>query len=349
MRIGMVTQQAEPEHPLLGFTAAWIEALAARLESLALITLSAARCALPANVHAYHMGKGSGRARMVVRYWSALRCILPQIDVLFCHMVPRYAWLAAPLAKLHGVPIVLWYTHRHTGTELRAALAVSRAVATADLSSFRLRSAKVRALGHGIDARRFAPDPSVPLDSPPLIVQVARLSAIKHQATLLRASAMLNMPHQIALIGSVPEGHDANYAEHLRQLAAELGIAERVHFTGALPPADVVRHYQRATLAVNLSPQGLFDKAALESMLCSVPTVVSNAAFDDLLAEQADSLRISAPDDAHGLAQRLERLLRAADAERQTLGAALRARTLAAHSLDGLADRLIALFEDVSR
>jgi glycosyltransferase involved in cell wall biosynthesis len=349
MRIGMVTQQADPEHPLLGFTVAWIEALAARLESLALITLSATRCVLPSNVHAYHMGKGSGRARMVVRYWSALRRILPRIDVLFCHMVPRYAWLAAPLAKLHRVPIVLWYTHRHVGAELRAALAVSRSVATADLSSFRLHSAKVRPLGHGIDARRFAPDPSVPRDSPPLIVQVARLTAIKHQATLIRASAILSAPHQIALIGGVPEGHAADYAEHLRQLACDLGVAERVHFTGALPQAEVVRWYQRAALAVNLSPHGLFDKAALESMLCGVPTVVSNAAFDRLLAEHADSLRISAPEDADGLAARLETLLRANAAERQALGDVLRARTLAAHSLDGLADRLIALFEDISR
>jgi D-inositol-3-phosphate glycosyltransferase len=135
----------------------------------------------------------------------------------------------------------------------------------------------------------------------------------------------------------------------LHQLACDLGIAERIYFTGALPQAEVVRWYQRAALAVNLSPHGLFDKAALESMLCGVPTVVSNAAFDRLLAEHADSLRVSAPEDADGLAARLETLLRANAAERQALGDVLRARTLAAHSLDGLADRLIALFEDISR
>jgi len=348
MRIGMVTQQADPSEPLLGFTVAWIEALASRLEGLELITLSAPRCRLPSNVRADHMGKGSGKFRMALRYWAILRRLLPHVDALFCHMVPRYAWLAAPLARLHGVPIVLWYTHRHVGVELRAALALSRAVATADLSSFPLRSPKVRPLGHGIDATRFAPDPDMPLDSPPLIVHVARLSPIKHQETLLRASAKLSAPHQIALIGGVPEGHDATYAQRLKQLAADLGIGERVHFTGALPQFEVVRWYQRATLAVNLSPQGLFDKAALESMLCGVPTVVSNAAFDALLAEAAERLRISAPDDVNGLAARLEALLRADSSERQALGAALRTRTRAAHSLESLADRLIALFKDVA-
>ncbi|MDW8299756.1 MAG: glycosyltransferase family 4 protein [Anaerolineae bacterium] len=349
MRIGMVTQQADPSHPLLGFTVAWIEVLASRLEALHLVTLSAPRCDLPSNVFSDHMGKGSGKLRMVLRYWAILRRILPRIDALFCHMVPRYAWLAAPLARLHGVPIVLWYVHRHVGAELRAALAVARAVATADLSSFPLRSSKVRVLGHGIDATRFAPDSSMLLDSPPLIVQVARLTPIKHQETLIRASAKLNMPHQIALIGDVPEGHDAAYAERLRQLTVALGIAERIHFTGALPQAEVIAWYRRATLAVNLSPRGLFDKAALEAMLCGLPTVVSNSAFDSLLADHAERLRINAPDDVDGLAQRLEALLRTDSVERQALGAALRKRTHAAHSLDGLADRLMKLFREVSR
>lgn len=349
MRIGMVTQQADPADPLLGFTVGWIESLAARLERLHLITLEAPRCALPSNVQSADMGKGHGKLRMALRYWVHLQRILPQVAVLFCHMVPRYAWLAAPLARLHRTPIVLWYTHRHVGAELRAAHAVSRAVATADLSSFPLESRKVRALGHGINTNVFAPDPSILPDSPPLIVQVARLTAIKHQATLIRAAAQLSTPYQIALIGGVPHGHPAAYADGLRQLATDLGIADRVHFTGALPHAEVVRWYQRASLAVNLSPQGLFDKAALESMLCGVPTVVSNAAFDSLLADQADALRISAPDDADSLARQLEVLLRTDAAQRHALGAALRARVAAAHSLDGLADRLVALFEEVSR
>lgn len=99
----MVTQQADPADPLLGFTVAWIEALAGRLEALHLITLSPPRCALPANVRADHMGKGSGKLRMALRYWAILRRTLPQADALFCHMVPRYAWLAAPLARLRGV------------------------------------------------------------------------------------------------------------------------------------------------------------------------------------------------------------------------------------------------------
>jgi glycosyltransferase involved in cell wall biosynthesis len=349
VRIGMVTQQADPADPLLGFTVGWIAALAARLEALHLITLEAPRCALPPNVQAADMGKGRGKLRMALRYWAHLRRILPKIDVLFCHMVPRYAWLAAPLARLHRTPIVLWYTHRHAGAELRAAHAVSAAVVTADLSSFPLKSEKVHAIGHGINIDVFAPDPLIAPDSPPLIVQVARLTAIKHQATLIRASAQISAAHHIALIGGVPHGHTASYADDLRQLAAECGVAERVHFTGALPQPEVVRWYQRASLAVNLSPHGLFDKAALESMLCGVPTLVSNAAFDGLLADQANALRISAPDDVDSLARQLEVLLRTDATQRQALGAALRQRVAAAHSLEGLADRLITRFEEISR
>src|SRR5690606_41393536 len=88
-----------------------------------------------------------------------------------------------------------------------------------------------------------------------------------------------------------------------------LGISHRVTFTGGLLSGQVRDWYRRASVAVNLSPPGLFDKAALESMACGVPTVVSSRAFDALPGPGAGCLRIEEPVDDGWLCQRFHYLL----------------------------------------
>ncbi|MBL8146755.1 MAG: glycosyltransferase [Anaerolineae bacterium] len=172
------------------------------------------------------------------------------------------------------------------------------------------------------------------------IVHVARLMPIKHQATLIRAVAAVPETRAV-LVGDVPPGQDTAYPGQLAALAAELGVEDRVTLAGAQSAEGVRDAYRTAFAAVNLSPPGLFDKAALEAMACAVPTLVTNPAFDDLLGGDVALLRTEGPDDADGLAERLRTLLVLPAAERAALGLRLRERTAAAHSLDGLIERLV--------
>src|SRR5450432_2261048 len=346
MRITMFVQQVDEGDWLRAFTLAWIRGLAARVEHVDVITLEQGQAALPDNVTVYSIGKehGYGRARELLEYYRALGRIMPGTDVLFSHMTPRYAWLAAPLAMLYRKPQLLWYTHNHDYWELRLALAACRYVTTAVSDSFPINSPKVRALGHGIDTAFFAPDPNVLCDTPPLIVHVARLMPIKHQATLLHALAN-GLEAQVAIVGAVPQGQDNAYLAELQALAKSLGVSDRVTFTGGISAERVRELYQRATVAVNLSPPGLLDKAALESMLTGVPTIVSNPAFDSLLGDQAPLLRIANPDDVTGLTAVIRQLLALPADSRAALAQVIRARTAAQHSLDGLMDRLVELMQ----
>jgi len=107
-------------------------------------------------------------------------------------------------------------------------------------------------------------------------------------------------------------------------MARELGLDERCHFAGDLSAVDVRDWYRRATVAVNMSPAGLFDKAALESMACGVPTVVCNRAFAPLLGDYGDLLLTAGPDDVDGLRERLERLFARSEGERAEIGRRLR-------------------------
>jgi glycosyltransferase involved in cell wall biosynthesis len=176
------------------------------------------------------------------------------------------------------------------------------------------------------------------------IIHVARLMPIKQQASLIRALAELSGA-QAVFVGEVPPGHDQGYLHSLQELAADLGVDRRVIFAGALPPAGVRDAYRGAFAAVNLSPPGLFDKAALEAMACAVPTLVSNPAFDPLLAEDAPALRVAREDDVTGLAQRIRGLLALPPEERAALGLRLRARVAAAHGLDALIPRLVRVLQ----
>ena len=356
MRLLMITQKLDAADPILAFTLDWVRELAARVEHLDVICLEDYTQAgdLPPNASSYSLGKdrGKNRVRELLTFYQLLIRLAPTVDAYFSHMVPRYTWLAAPIAGLFQIPQYLWYTHRTNSFELRLATMLCRAVFSAVPDSFPFATEKLNAIGHGINLNLFAPDPTVLHAIPPLIVQVARLMPIKHQATLLQAAHQLKsigLSFQLAIIGAVPPGQDQTYLDGLQQLVATLDLEADVSFTGGLTPEQVLQYLRQASIAVNLSPPGLFDKAALESMIVGVPTVVSNAAFDGLLRDHRATLRIDSPNDVTGLVTALSALLSSAMEDRRLLALDIQGRARTAHSLEGLMDRLVGLIASGTR
>jgi glycosyltransferase involved in cell wall biosynthesis len=354
MRVLMLTQALDPADPLLAFTVDWVNALAARVEHLDVLCLRSCRPALAANVATWTIGarEQASRGRRLLAFERAVWRLTRGADVVFGHMVPRYVCAAAPAAFARDRGIVFWYVHRQVTAELRLAVAASRFVATAVPGSFPFATSKLRTLGHGVDAGFFAPghaDTSRRLaadNGSPSIVFVGRLMPVKHQATLLRALARLHTRHSDAraiFVGGVPDGHDTVYARGLKDLVQQLGLGSRVAFTGPLPPAGVRDVLRRARVAVNLSPAGLFDKAALEAMMTGVPTIAASPAFDDVFGAHASRLRIGSPDDDQRLANVIEGLLDLSPEAARRIGEEVRQRAVAAHGRDGMMDRLVEL------
>jgi glycosyltransferase involved in cell wall biosynthesis len=317
------------------------------------ITLDMGAADLPANVVVQSMGKerGWGRARELVAFYRALGQAVRDVDVIFSHMVPRYTWLAAPLALLCRKPQMLWYAHRQSNRELRMALACARWITTSTQDTFPIPSPKVHVMGQGIDTLRFSPG-EPPHDDPPLVLAVGRLSPIKYHHTLLEAAALLRDQHgsppvRFAVAGAVAAPGDEAYLDSLLKRRAELDFsAEQFAFLGGKTQDDLVTLYRRASVATNLSPVGLFDKAALEAMLAGTPLIAANPAFDGLLGDHRAALRVGGPDDAAGVAARLAGLLALPAEERDAIGRDLRARTAEAHGLDRLMARLVALMQE---
>jgi hypothetical protein len=117
LRVLMITQKVDLDDDVLGFTHTWVNELAERVAHLHVLALLVGRCELRDNVMLYSMGKerGAGRLRRFLKFNRVVAPLMlrRQVDVVFVHMVPLYALLAALWTKLARVPMVLWYAHGH--------------------------------------------------------------------------------------------------------------------------------------------------------------------------------------------------------------------------------------------
>ena len=345
-RLLLFNLMTDSSDPVLGFAAGWIRELARHCESLDVITMYQGALDLPDNVRVFSAGRERGlnkAARLANFYRHLLRLLAAEsYDACFAHMMPLFAGLAGPLLTARGIPTVLWYAHRQKSAQLRVGLAMSRRVVSADATSFPYATDKLRVIGHGIDTDFYAPASSSTVGRP-LVAHVARLAAIKHQKTTIQAVAETSA--DVTLVGGVQEGYPAGYADELEAMIDKLKLTDRARLTGDLPPPAVRGWYHRAAVAVNMSPVGLFDKAALESMACAVPTVVCNPAFGDLMGDYRRLLLTEGPGDIAGLRRRIETLLAMSAAERAQIGQTLRANVIRKHSLTAMMPKLLAALQ----
>ena len=177
----------------------------------------------------------------------------------------------------------------------------------------------------------------------PVVLSVARQYRRKDTATLLHAFARLVRGERarrasLRIVGDGPE------LAASRRLAVELGIADRVVFTGALATAGQLdAEYRAADVFCLPSRQEGFGIVFLEAMAYGLPIAAARAgAVPEVAPDGVTSLLVE-PGDAAALADVLERLL-ADRALAARLGAAGVARqagftwTATARSfLDGLA------------
>jgi glycosyltransferase involved in cell wall biosynthesis len=337
----------DADAPVQGFATDWINALAARCAYVDVLTMQAGRIAVADNVRVFSVGKeqGYGEARRALNFYRLLAARLRErrYDACFAHIQSLFAILGAPLLKPAGIPITLWYAHKAVTPRLRLAEKLVDQVVTASPESFRIPSAKVQIIGHGIDTTRFTPA-EAPAE-PFTLLSVSRIAPVKRLETLLEAARSLKQSgtaFRLRLVGSVAP-QDQAYAQRLRGLIADWQLPDVVEWVGEVPHHAVVPVYQNAHLMINLSNTGAVDKAVLEAMACGLPVITANEAFETMLTPWRELLLIP-PDAPDLLAARIQAMIALPAAERRTLGAALRALVVRDHSLDQLADRLMALF-----
>ncbi|MGZ4723436.1 MAG: glycosyltransferase family 4 protein [Ilumatobacteraceae bacterium] len=244
-------------------------------------------------------------------------------DIAIIHTTdrPRDAAASVVLARLTGTRCLI---HAHVGfdaTWMSGMLqwAMKRADGLIAISEFvgsTLRSAgfdadKVHVVlnaidtsawkpGHGREDRRaefgFSPTDTV-------VLTVCRLFPAKGPTELIRAVALVSDEHPDVRLLVVGREVEAGYVEKLKLLAAELGVAEKVVFTGLR--GDVPALMAAADIYAMPSQFEPFGLVYLEAMAMELPVIALNSGGTPEVVENGSDGLLSNPGDVRSLADNL--------------------------------------------
>lgn len=345
MRLVFVTQTVDSQDPMLGATVAKLKALAVRCDELVVITDRVGADELPENCVVLTYGARTRLGRGI-RYLRALAPLLSSRrppDALVAHMCPIYLVLAAPLAKLRGVPSILWYTHWAVHGTLRLAMALCDAALSVDLRSLPIASPKVRGIGHGIDLAQFPVRTSVPDSGPLRLLSLGRTSPTKGFATLVEACGRLKrdgVEFTCGLYGPSTTDEERRHRVELRRLIEDGQLGDAVALHEAVPRGAVSDLIHSADVVVNTHGGGL-DKVVYESAACAVPVMACHPGFDGFLGGLPVELLFESGN-ADDLARVIRGFAAAEASSREAAGIELRRRVAAGHSVDTWADGVVA-------
>lgn len=234
-------------------------------------------------------------------------------------------------------------------------LVVRRASATFVLSEFmrsQLReldehvAARTRLLPGGVDLNRFHPDPSILVDhGAPLLFTARRFTPRTGVDRLIAAMPDIVRAHPRARLALAGTGE---MEAQLRELAAELAVAERIRFLGRVSDESLAEWYRRATLVVmpSVRLEG-FGLTAAEALACGTPVLATPVAALPELLGPLDPLLIAGNGTPRGIATAVNRLL--GDPSRlRSISERSRARVAPRLGWDAVAQHYIEAYERVT-
>ncbi len=191
----------------------------------------------------------------------------------------------------------------------------------------------------GVDHRRFTP-PSEPFDSPFTLLFVGRLRYYKGLDDLLRA--LRDLPDtKLRVVGVGP------MLEPLRDMARDLGIAERVEFLGEVDDARLPEVYRRAhifVLPANARAEA-FGTVLLEAMASGLPCVTTEVGTGtSWVVQDGVTGLVVPPHDPEALAKAIRRLLEDRHL-RLEMGKAARARVESEFTQERMVQGVIGVYE----
>lgn len=242
-------------------------------------------------------------------------------------------YVRAPKSLLDGGTAVAWWDLRR---KFQSAdfITVPTQLA-ADLLTQNGFSSPIRAVSCGIDLERFAhlredrsalpgsesvesfatPEPASDAETaevaaPPRVLFVGRLSSEKHAADIVEAVAKTDPA--LGLEADIVGGGDQE--EPLKELAAELGIADRIHVLGKISDKELMDAYQRCTFFCMPSTAELQSIATLEALASRKPVVLADAVALPHLVRDGVNGFLFPPRDIEELASRFTRICELTDA-----------------------------------
>lgn len=290
-------------------------------------------------------------------------------------VVKPYDFPVAALARARSGARVIYNSH---GTDffpgdvlfrrsVDGAFACSRYNATMVEARYRI---PIGVAYNGFDDALFRPQPPDPAlreryapGGAPLLLYAGRLVTFKGLDHLLDALAILTKGPGARDVGFVSAAFQAPGAKpqaarphlllvgdgphraSLARRAAELGIADQVHFAGAAPHTDLPGYYAISDMfVVPSTDHETFCIAACEAMACERPVVAARTGGLPEVVRDGETGFLVPPGDAAALAERIAALLDDA-ALRRRMGEAGRGWTLDMFTWDRVIERMLAAYE----
>lgn len=316
LRVGLVGPLPPPAGGMANQTRQLAELLAAASASVTLVQTNAPY--RPAWVGRVPMLRAFFR---LGPYLLALWRTTGRSDVI--HLMANSGWswhlFAAPaiwVAWLRGVPVVVNYRGGEAGGFLARSAGVvrwsmARAARLIVPSGFLRQVFEQHGMAASIvpnivDLQRFRPGAGAPADAPHLMV-ARNLEPLYDNATALRAFALVRTELPQARLTIAGTGPDA---ASLQALAAELGIAEAVHFAGRLDREAMAALYRACTLSINPSLADNMPNSVLESLASGVPVVSTDVGGVPFLVQDGVTALLVKPGNPRAMADAVLRLLR---------------------------------------
>lgn len=303
----------------------------------------------------------------------ALRKAAKRADALHAHSYGYYPSWATMLAARGARKPWLFTPHYHPpwsmeGARSRRALrdvydkAIGQrvldsaarviAVSTGELAELkrhmRVDDARVRVIPNGFHASRFTPTPDPApfrrlVGGEPFVLFAGRLAKNKGLDTLVRAVPMLPADARVVLAGE-----DQGQRAGLEKLARELGVQDRLRFTGHLTDELYRSALAAADVLALPSEWEAFGIVLAEAMACGTPVVATSVGgAPDVVGDGAGGVLVPYGDPAR-LADALSRVLTdRAGAHR--MGAAGKERAFRLFSWDAVVERTLELYAEVAR
>ena len=352
MKLVFVTRKMDRNDPATSFIFSWIEKLASQVQTLYVVCQEKGETsALPGNVevHSFGKDKGYGKVRQAYSLWLLAFRMAGKADGFFIHMHPIYAIMVWPVTILRGQKFVLWYTHKAVDLKLRAAVSLVDRVLTASPESFRLKSSKVKVIGHGIDLDKFKPMGGRNTDDKFRIVSIGRISPVKDYETLIKAVEILVNHKQIKdlkleIYGDIVLPQHQAYLDSLVKFVENADLDDVIDFQAGVSHDHVPALINESDLFVNMSMTGSLDKAVLEAAACAKPVLTSNEAFEKPLNDISGDLFFER-DNPKDLAEKILRMKNAAPGFRAELGQRLRSWVEKEHNLENLVKKIVGEFQ----
>jgi teichuronic acid biosynthesis glycosyltransferase TuaC len=254
-----------------------------------------------------------------------------RFNLIDAHFAYPDGYAATLLGKWFGAPATITLRGTESGQAARPALraklaaALNRAKHVFAVADALKRVAvdvgtppeKITVVGNGVDLEKFRPIPqhaarqelALPLDAS-VLISVGGLVERKgfHRVIECLPALLEQVPNLYYLVvgGASPEG---DMSAELRDLAARLGVADRVIFTGPLPAQRLHVPLSAADVFVLATRNEGWANVFLEAMACGLPVVTTDVGGNKEVVCREELGTIVRFGDAHALVNAIARAL----------------------------------------